>query len=645
MGLLPRDHRDPNVRQLAIALASGVPLVAFIATASAHGYWLDGGELAAQAVTLDIAHPPGHPMAGLLGKLMTLLPLGPLPLRVALGQAVCAAVAAGFLYSAMDTTVRALGVERDRVAVPMALGGTWLVVCSYAWWFQAVRPEVYALQAMLVAIAIERIVALEAAWPTHDVRPLYVAALALGLGLANHHLVAFLALPALAPTLARVYRSRGMRPLWLAGLAIALGIATYVYLPVRAATDPPANLGDPTDASRLFWVVSARVYAHHLGGDAPQPLGERFLDVFVIMGRNLANVWPATDDLGEVLRALFAVGLTLVAIYAVMRTPGARRIGAVWALVLVVSIGGRAWLGSVRSNPDILGYLMPGLAAVGAIWMALLAVLLARMGHRPDGSPRFVATALAFGVAAVGLGQMKASAEGSSLAAFHYTDDFDDERIRRLPPNAVVVLHQPQTVFRHWSLAATERARPDVSIVPMPFLGYPGMVEALAQRDPDLADLLRGYLLEGELRQPDVQSLAARRPLLIEMDTRVPLELYETLVPSGLFYAVVDGGATDTDVLEAAEPHEEVLDRLYARLGSDGVMETETENHLLWIHYTDAVYYAAVGARDPARDALRRGLAINDQSAELRALAQALGAPGDGPVDVRPYLVRSAWDD
>lgn len=645
MGLLTRGKRDPNVRQIAIALAAGVPLVAFFATASANDYWLDAGELTAQAVNLDIAHPPGHPIAGLLGKLMTLLPLGPLSLRVALGQALCAAVAAGFTFSAIDTTVRTLGVERDRVAVPLALGGTWLVVCSYAWWFQAVRPEVYALQAMLVAIAIERIVALEAAWPTHDVRPLYVACLALGLGLANHHLVAFLALPALAPTLARVFRARGARPLWLAALALGIGLATYVYLPVRAATDPPANLGDPTNASRLLWVVSARVYAHDMGTEAAQPLVERFLDVFVIMGRNLANVWPATDDLGEVLRALFAVGLTLVAIYAVLRTPGARRIGIVWTLLATVSIGARAWLGSVRSNPDILGYLMPGLAAVGALWMALLALLLARIGQRPDGTPRAVTTALAFVIAGVGLAQMKASAPHASLASFRSPDVFDEERIRRLPPNAVVVAHRPQTVFRHWALGATDRARPDVSIVPMPFLEYPGMVEALAARDPDLSDLLRGYLLEGELRQPDVQSLAARRPLLIEMDPRVPIELYETLVPRGLFYAVVDGGATDTDVLEAAEPHEEVLDRLYANLGSDGASEEQTKGHLLWIHYTDALYYAAVGAREPARRAVQRGLAVNEDSAELQALEQALMGPGDDPIDIRPFLVGSAYDE
>src|SRR5690606_996155 len=142
MALVPRAERDPNVRLVAFALAAGVPLAAYLATASAHDYWLDGGEFTAQAVDLDVSHPPGHPLAGLLGKLFTLLPLGPLPLRVALAQAFCAALAAAFVYHAIDTTVRALGVERDRLAVPVALGGTWLVATSHAWWFQAVRPEV-----------------------------------------------------------------------------------------------------------------------------------------------------------------------------------------------------------------------------------------------------------------------------------------------------------------------------------------------------------------------------------------------------------------------------------------------------------------------------------------------------------------------
>jgi len=636
--LISAGERDPNVRLVAIALAVGFPFAAFLATASAHDFWLDGGELTAQGINLDIAHPPGHPLAGLLAKLFTLLPFGPLPLRVALGQAACASAAAGFLYSAIDTTVRSLGVVRDRVAVPLALGGTWWVVCSYAWWFQAVRPEVYALQALLVMIAIERIIALEAAWPTHDVRPLYVACLALGLGLANHHLVAFLAFPALAPTLARVFRARGTRPLWLSGLSVAVGLASYVYLPVRAATDPPANLGDPTDAGRIFWVVSAQVYAHDMGTEAVQPLGERFMDLLAILGENLGGPFGSDDELGIAVRSLGVLGLLVLALYALLRTPGARRIGTTWGLVLAVSLGARAWLGSVRSNPDILGYLLPGLAAASAILTSLIAILLARAGHKKDGTPRLAAFAVALGVAVLGLAQLYHTADRASLAGFHATDDFDEERVWRLPANAVVLAHDPQTVFRHWSAASSARARPDVTIVPMPFLGYPGVVDALVARDPDVTELLRGYLLEGELRQPDLQSLATRRPLLVEMDVRVPVELYETLVPAGLYYEVLDSGATDTDVAEAAAPHEAIIERLYANLGEHAVELRETRNQLLWIHYMDALYYASVGAREPAQRAVRRGLAVQPASAELQALAEALSR-SDGPIDVSPFVV------
>ena len=631
MGLLSGDKRDPNARLIALVLASGVPLAAYLATASAHDYWLDAGEFTAQAVWLDVAHPPGHPLAGLLGRLFALLPLGPIPLRIAIGQACCTALAAGFLFSAIDTTVRVVGVRRDRLALPLALGATWMVALSHAWWFQAVRPEVYGLQALLMAIVIERIIALEAAWPTLDVRPLYVAGLALGLGLANHHLVAFLTLPAVASTAARVYRARGGKALLRAGFATLVGLSTYVYLPVRAATEPPLNLGDPSSAGRLFWVVSAKVYQQNKLGDAPQPLDERLRDVLRVVGESFGGA--VDDPMNVALWAFGVFGVALVGAYALLRTAGARRIAFVWVALVLFVLTGPAWLMSVKNNPDVLGYMMVGLAALIALGTGLLATVLARVGQRPDGTPKLPAVLVALVAAGLGLAHL-------SPSRFHATDDFDEERIRRLPDDAVVVAHRPQTIFRHWSAMAAEHARPDVTLVPMPFLGYPGVVEALAERDPDLAELLRGYLLEGELRQPDLQSLAARRPLLVELDVRVPVELYETMVPAGLYYEVVDAGATDTDVIEAAEPHAKVLARLYAHLGERGVEETETQGHLLWIHYMDALYYASVGAREPARDAVRRALAVRPEIAEMQALGRALADPeAEGPVDVTPFIV------
>jgi hypothetical protein len=162
-------------------------------------------------------------------------------------------------------------------------------------------------------------------------------------------------------------------------------------------------------------------------------------------------------------------------------------------------------------------------------------------------------------------------------------------------------------------------------------------VRSLTEREPALSATLRGYLIEGELRQPDVQSLAGERPLLIEMDPRVPESLIETVVPTGLLYGVEPGGAADTDVARGARVREAILARLYADLG-DQVSEPETRNQLVWLHYMDALFFARVGARGPARNAADRGLALAPEAAELVALRRALD-DGQGPLDVTPFLV------
>lgn len=630
MALVPRQDHDPRVRMAAFGLAVGVPLAAYLATASGTSYWLDAGELTAAAVDLDVAHPPGHPLASLVAHAATLVPLGPLAMRVAFAQALCAALASGFLYSAIDTTVRALGVRHDRLVVPMALGASWLAAGSYGWWLQAVRPEVYALEALLLSIAIERIVTLEASWPTRDLSPLPAAALALGLSLANHHFMGFLCFPAIAPTLARVYRARGLRPLAVSLGMIAAGLTTYVYLPIRAATQPPMNLGNPTSLTRLYWVVSAQAYqgTHVLQAE---PLGERFLDVTLSLVESL-HVAP--------------VLLALAGAYALLRAPGAVRIGYVWTSLVLFSFIGRGWLGFVRGNPDALGYLMPAMAGVAALAVSLVSAIVSLLGdrdeartkkRRPGPSPMLAMIALA--VAMLGAMQLVSSRARASLASFHATDDVDDLRIRELPPHAVVLVYAPQTAFRFFELAATEHARPDVTVVPMPFLAYPGTIDALVRRAPDVAGVIRSELLDGEPSASELQSLASRRPVLVELDVRVPVGLYETLLPDRIFYSVEPAGTTDLDVRTAARRRAETLDRLRAAIGSDDA-DAETVRQLLWIHYNDALYAAAVGELDAARLSTARALSLAPSARELVLLREALADPARrGPIDVGPYLV------
>src|SRR5262249_39634054 len=151
--------------------------------------WLDGGEMVSASIALDIIHPPGHPLTALWGKALSLLPWGPLAFRIALGQALAAVVGLAFLFAAVERIRESLRLPTE-VSGPLAVGASSLVAFCFGLWFQAVRPEVYALQAMLLMIALERLSALVMSG-FRDARPLFAACIAVGLGLTNHHLMAF----------------------------------------------------------------------------------------------------------------------------------------------------------------------------------------------------------------------------------------------------------------------------------------------------------------------------------------------------------------------------------------------------------------------------------------------------------------------
>jgi hypothetical protein len=624
MALTRADTRDPAMRLVVFSVAAGLPLACYLATASAHGYWLDAGEFVAASIDLGISHPPGHPLTALVNHALTLLPFGPLALRVALASAICAAAAAGFLFRAVETTVRSLGVQRSSVAVPLALGATWLVAGSYGWWFQAVRPEVYALQALLICAAIERLIHLESMWPTHDLRPLYAACFAVGLALANHHFLAFLLLPAMAPTFARVHRARGFRPLLLGFAFIAVGLAPYLYLPIRAETDPPVNLGDPSSVERFYWVVSAKVFQKSPTELVTDPFWVRLLDV--------AEQFVVTLHWIPLLLAILGA-------YVLLRVPGARRIGTIWITVFVVFFAARAWLGFVSDNPDALGYLMPALGAVGALAAAFVAGVLTLVGGADRERPRRIAIAIAFVVGVLGLAQVHRNAAQSSLARFSATDSFSEIDYRDLEPRAVVVLYEPQTVFRYWGIEASEGVRPDVTIVPMPFLRYPGVANALDERHPELRELTRAALVDDRLRVPELQDLAAERPVYLEMDVRVPLEVLATVVPAGPYLEVTTDAAYAEDLRPGRLSEEKAWQRLERLLR--GERDHETDLQILWRSYGMALYYAHVGDRDAARIAAVRGLQISRER-ELERLLEALGPPGgegeDEPIDILPFL-------
>ncbi len=457
----------PREARLAVVVAA-VTLAAYACALAADPYWLDSSELAASAFVLGVAHPPGHPLAMLVGKLVCLLPFGSVALRVGWASALCGALAAGgvaLLAARISTRVRgALSTPSpspsEVAPVDALLGATagWLYAGSHGLLFSSIRPEVYALSALIVvAIAVE----LERFDGDRDARRLGRAALLFGLGLGNHHLLVLTMAPAIAVVLFPALRVR--RLLMIIG-AVALGLCAYVYLPLRASRHPLVDWGVPSTWSRFFWTVSARAFQKSVdrggGGDVS--------DVLLALGVEL-----------RLVGALLAVA----GIYLLVRVKSLRTMGAFLALAALCDALAPALVGFDSANPDAFGYLAPavGYGAILAI-VPLSAVVAAWPGVR-------VVWLLPLAALAVGAVQLRrdslASPARGSEARQTFTQFLDGAS-----PRALMITSYFQSIFGLYYLRGVEGARPDVTLLHRHFLTYPGYADEVVWRAPELAPLL-----------------------------------------------------------------------------------------------------------------------------------------------------------
>jgi hypothetical protein len=622
--LLSADHGGALPSNLTKALLAGLPpLLVYVSTASGYAHWLDSGEFVAVAADFGISHPPGHPLASIVLGAANLLPVGALSFRVALVCSFLGGGAAVALFFAIETSLKAGEVIRESLRFPLALAATWWVAGTHAWWFQAVRPEVYALQAALLCIVFERLLRISLSEPERDVRLLYQAGLALGLALANHHYIALLAVVPSLWLLVGICRAWGLGPVARSTAFACGGLLTYLYLPLRALREPFLNLGDPSTPERLFWVVSARAFQKSVSLDTVAPFDERLADVLVATGEDLHLVTLAVALLGA---------------YFMLRVKGARKYGLFWLTLWATYVFGRATLGFVRGNPDARAYFMLSYASLAVFAVFALGVLLSALAEAAPSKPKLY-PALAGLVALCATLQFVRSFEASSLFSFADTDVLDDGLRRSLPARSVILAHNPQTIFRFWGGEAEEVNRPDVTMIPLPLLTYPKLIDRLVSREPELKPLLRSYLLEGMLSVAELQGLAALRPVYVEMDARIPQEMMDLLVPQQLYHRVLTAETTSTEEVGAVQSHFALWEDVYQRIGRP--IEEQTATQLLWRHYADSLYFAAVGDTAAALRTVGAGLELNPHARELQMMRRALTeAPTGERIDIAPFQVR-----
>jgi hypothetical protein len=486
-------HQDPGPHGARLALRSGrlltarrlsilgvllISLTAYLITLPPGLTWAhdsaDGGELAAAAFTLGVAHPPGYPTYVLLAHPFTHLTLPNVAWGSNLFSALCAALAASLV-------TRTVGQETQ--SVPAALGAGIALALSPLLWSQATVTEVHALNTLFAALLL-----FFASRSTRSTHPWLApsAGLTWGLALGNHLSILFA-----APLVALALRRQGKAaPLGIA--ATFLGAGVYAYLPLRAAANPPINWGDPRSLEGFWRVVSGTPYRHFVFALPIEHLPARLLS------------W-----LGLLARQFTPLGLP-VALFGAVTLWRERR--ALISATLLTTILCSAFAIGYDTTDSYL-YLLPALSCL-ALWFGMgIAALISRLAA---GSPQagraaaILALALPLATGLIRLPQQ-------SLRGDRSPAEFRSTTLLRAPPEAILVSQRDDHTFALWYYQHAMGERPDVAVVDSALLGYDWHAAQLLRNDD--IPLQAGQLLAGPASDLARAAQLTGRPVcLIELE-------------------------------------------------------------------------------------------------------------------------------
>ena len=199
-------------------LTGGTAMAIYLLTMAPGVTWehagRDGGDFITAVWVFGVPHPTGYPTFSLLARLFTQLPLGSIAWRVNLLSGLAGAATVTMLYlvgrllASPPAPARGAGVASSQSPGEQAYGpATWgavvgalLLGFSPLFWGHALIAEVYTLHIFFIAL----ILWLMLRWRDGG-GPLWLAALAFGLGMGNHITLTFLG-PAIAMLLLQVTR-------------------------------------------------------------------------------------------------------------------------------------------------------------------------------------------------------------------------------------------------------------------------------------------------------------------------------------------------------------------------------------------------------------------------------------------------------
>jgi hypothetical protein len=426
-------------------------------------YGADGGDLITAAATGGVPHPTGYPLYLLLARLFQLLPVGSLAFRTNLLSAIAMATAAVLVY---------LMVRRE--AATLQHGWSAALISGSAFglaplvWSQAVITEVYALQALLVALVLYLYTeAIHHPSPHLD----RWRGLALGLAMGNH-LTSILLLPAILLNSMHLNESGPARTehSWFANHRfdrasllrqlgwLMAGLSLYLILPLRALAGSPVNWGNAGTPGRLWWLVSGQLYQSYYLQAAAVDLWERSEQAVTVL----------LQQSGIVGLALALIGLI------VFWAPSPLYLLTAWTAA--VSILFAVYYGAA----DWVVYLIPALVCL-SIWIGLGLVGLSRQWKN-----RSLRVGLALALLGLILIRSAALAGQVDASQDRRAESFGKDVLAAAPQDAILFAQGDEAVFALWYFHFALGQRPDVAVLAIDLLHFDWYQETLHSSYPAL---------------------------------------------------------------------------------------------------------------------------------------------------------------
>ncbi len=249
---------------LLFTLVFGATLAVYSTTLAPTVTFIDSGELAAVSSTLGIAHPTGYPLFTLLGWCFTKLPIAGTEIaRLNVLAMLLTALGASLFFRTLVAIQRySLSESRSSGTAPVlasSLFAAFILGFSRTYWSQSTAVEVYALHCVFLSgILFLVVVALRF---RNQMRWWSLLGFALGLSFTNH-MTTVLVVPGILFLFLTEYwkQPQLLKRIGSVLSAFLVGVSLYLYLPLRAASDPLLNWGNPETLERFFWHVSGKQY-------------------------------------------------------------------------------------------------------------------------------------------------------------------------------------------------------------------------------------------------------------------------------------------------------------------------------------------------------------------------------------------------